>query len=305
MALLLAVALGAVVLGGLVGHRLSGSPVPVNVPGPPAAGACLVSLSEVPSVVESSRDDDAARYPWGVYGSCDGDVTGEITSVDRNRHPLQATTVASYLQASSECELSEVTYVGSIGPYDPTTLTTPGIAWFADVTVRSIAIGPNRLQSAAGQSWTACAAIAGDAGSYRGRLARALADGVLPPEFATCWRALVSSTEQQVDEQRVSCRQPHPVEILATAQITDPRTSPAVIAQSCVRMASRALRTSDPTVGGRLRITAYSMDGSSVMPVNEVNMLAGFVGCVASVPAPLRLEGTVIGLGDRPLPLAG
>ena len=45
------------------------------------------------------------------------------------------------------------------------------------------------------------------------------------------------------------------------------------------------------------------MDGGSVLPLDSRNMLAGFTGCMASVPAPLRLQDTVIGLGSRPLPL--
>lgn len=168
-----------------------------------------------------------------------------------------------------------------------------------------MSIGPTPLQRAAGQQWTACVGASRNRTTYTGTIASALTVGTLPPELATCWRTLVSSTEQQVTDPEVACSQPHSVEILALTQIIDPTTTPAEVAASCLGMASRTLQTSDPTVAGRLRITAYSMDGSSVMPVNQVNMLAGFTGCVASVPAPERLLGTVIGLGSNPLPLAG
>jgi hypothetical protein len=61
------------------------------------------------------------------------------------------------------------------------------------------------------------------------------------------------------------------------------------------------MRTADPTVGGRLRITAYSMD----RPSSQTTYPLGFIQCVASVQPPLRLRGTVIGLGSKPLPLVG
>jgi hypothetical protein len=233
-----------------------------------------------------------------------------VLDVDLTDHDLPATTIDDYQQASSLCELAEVRYVGSIGPFDPTTIATPGIGWKSKVTVESVSIAPTPLQRAAGQRWTACVGASpigldGTRRTYTGTLARALTDGRLPPNFGTCWRALVSSTEQQVTEAQVDCAQPHSVEILGDTQITDPTTTPAQIAASCRGMAARSMRTPDPTVGGRLQISAYSMDGSSVMPVDQRNMLAGFTGCVASVLAPLRLQGTVIGLGSRPLPLVG
>lgn len=299
--LLTCVAVAGVVLHGAVGRTMAGTPVAAVVPPAPQAGACVVALSTAPSEGPLARID----YPYATFGSCDGPKIGEVLDVDPAAHEFAGVTLDDYQQQSSLCELSEVAYVGSIGPFDPATITTPGIGWQAAVTVESLSIAPTPLQRAAGQQWTACVGATSDRSVYSGSLSSALTVGTLPPQFATCWRALVSSTEQQVTEPEVACSQPHSVEILATTQITDPATTPAFIEQSCRGMASRALRTSDPTIGGRLTITAYSMDGSSVLPVNQGNMLAGFTGCVASVPAPLRLQGTVIGLGSKPLPLAG
>lgn len=301
--LLVVVAVAGVVVHGVTARSVTGTPVATVVPGAPVVGACVVTLSPSPNGRGNTRVD----YPYATFGRCDGPIVGEVMAVDPTHHDLARTTVSQYREASSLCELPEVTYVGSIGPFDPASLATPGIGigWMSQVTVESVSIGPTPLQRAAGQQWTACVGASRNRTTYTGTIASALTVGTLPPELATCWRTLVSSTEQQVTDPEVACSQPHSVEILALTQIIDPTTTPAEVAASCLGMASRTLQTSDPTVAGRLRITAYSMDGSSVMPVNQVNMLAGFTGCVASVPAPERLLGTVIGLGSNPLPLAG
>ena len=301
--LLAGVLMAGVVLHAVTGHALTGSPVPAVVPPPPVAGACVLALPPPPSGLENASFD----YPSAIFGGCAGSKIGEVMSVDLTDHALAAATVEDYQQASSLCEFAEVHYVGWIGPFDPATLAVPGIGWVSDVTVESLSIGPTALQRAAGQRWTACVGasrigVDTHRPTYRGTLARALSEGTLPPQFATCWRALTPSTEQQT-EVEVPCWQPHAVEVLALTQITDPTTTPTLIAESCRGMAARSMRTADPTVGGRLEITAYSMDGASVMPLDSRNMLAGFTGCLASVPAPLRLQDTVIGLGGKPLPL--
>ena len=306
--LLVGVAVGGIVLHSVAGPAVSGTPVAAVVPPPPTVGDCVVGLSVIPGESSDGAPSDAPEptvdYPYARFGRCGGPVIGEVMSVDLTDHPMTLST-DSYQQASALCELAEVAYVGSVGPFDPATITVPGIGWQTAVTVESLSVAPPPLERAAGQRWTACVGVTQDRSTYTGTLAQALTAGTLPPQFATCWRALVSSTEQQVNQPQVPCSQPHSVEILAMTQITDPTTTPAQIEKSCQGMASRTLQTADPTVGGRLQITAYSMDGASVMPVSQRNTVSGFTGCVASVPAPLRLHGTVIGLRNKPLPLAG
>ncbi len=299
--LLVGVAVAGIVLHGAVGRTAIGTPVAAVVPAAPQQSACVVAVSTPPNAGRLARID----YPYATFGRCDGPKVGEVLAVDPTDHQFAGVTLDDYQEQSSLCELAEVSYVGSIGPFDPATIATPGIGWKSDVTVESLSIAPTPVQRAAGQQWTACVGATRNRSTYTGSLSRALTVGTLPPEFATCWRTLVSSTEQQVSEPEVACSQPHSVEILAQTRITDRATTPAQLAASCRGMASRAMQTADPTVGGRLRISAYSMDGSSVRPVDTVTMLAGLTGCVASVPAPLRLKGTVIGLRSKALPLTG
>ncbi len=303
---LLLVALACLVLTvpGLTGRRITGSAKAAVIPPPPAVGDCAIALSAPPPTGENLDDDAPVTYPTIRLGSCAGVIVGEVMSIDTSAHPLGEVTIGSYQSASSACQLDEVNYVGSIGPFDPATITTPGIAWQAAVTVDSVAVGPSALQRAGGQSWTACIGTTADGSGYRGRIARALDTGVLPPVFATCWRYLTTTTDQSVEDQQMSCAAPHSFEVLAVTQIFDPKTTPAKVTRSCVGMASRALRTADPTRGGRLRIAAYSFGDTAIVPVTSVPYPAGVV-CLASVPAPLRLTGTLIGIGAKPLPITG
>ncbi len=305
MLLLVVVAFAAVIVPGVSGRRVFGSAVPAAVPPAPATADCVTAISPLPPVDVDTDESARTSYPSAVYGNCSGPIIGEVMSIDLTEHPLARATIGSYQHASSECELSEVNYVGSIGPFDPATITTPGIAWQADVSVQSLAIGPSALQRAAGQSWTACVGATPDRSPYRGRIGDALVDGVLPPAFATCWRSMMSSTEQQVAEMKVPCATPHPVEIIALTEIFDARTTPAQVNKSCVGMASRAFRTADPTRGGRLKIAAYSFTSSWLEPLTTVAAGSGFLGCVASVDDPARLTGTLIGIGSKPLPITG
>lgn len=303
--LLIVAAVATLALPGVLGHRLAGAAMAAVIPPPPAIGACVTSVSERAEIRPDARADQRVAYPTAVLGSCAGAIAGEVMSVDLAEHRLDRATITTYQADSSKCQLAEVNYVGSIGPFDPDRLTEPSIAWEAPVSIESISVGPSDFQRAAGQTWTACVGT-GDAGTtYRGRIAQALRTGVLPSTFATCWRTLLSSTETQDNEQHSPCTTPHSVELLGTTSINDPAATIAQIQKSCRGMASRALRTPDPTRGGRLEISAYSLDGSSVLPLEAADLFTGHLGCVASIAPPERLAGTLIGIENRPLPLSG
>lgn len=301
--LLIVVGLAAVAVPHLAGRRLAGSAVAAVVPSPPAVGDCVTSLSPTPVIDQQSTDGAPITYPDATYGPCSGIVLGEVMSLDVSVHPPQSTTVAGYLRVEAACGLDQVNYVGSIGPFDPATILTPGIAWRASAFVDSVPVGPGPLQRAAGQTWTACVGATSTRTPYRGRILNALSSGTLPPTYAVCWKSLRVSTDQQVDDQLTSCAARHPIEILATTEIIDPTTTTTQVLRSCLGLAGRAMRTSDPTRGGILRIAVYSMDGYSVRPLTSVALLAGSVGCIASVAPPLGLVGTLIGLGDKPAPV--
>jgi hypothetical protein len=304
LALLALACLTLIVLPNIHGRPVSGSAIPTYVPPPPQVGQCVTSLKQVQFGTEQP-DDTPIAYPTISYGSCDSAVMGEVMSVDPTGLSAAGLTIGTYQTASSSCELDEVNYVGSIGPFDLTNPNVPSIAWQAAVTIQSVSIGPSPLQRGAGQSWTACVGTTSDDAAYRGRIVNALTRGSLPAAFATCWGSLPASTQLQTDTPVESCAAPHAVEILGTTQITDPATTAAEVQRTCEGFAKRALRTTDPTRGGAVRIEAFSMDGASVMPLTSVQLTSGFLGCLAKVDPPHQLLGTLIGLGDHAAPITG
>ncbi|MET3808192.1 hypothetical protein ABIB25_005221 [Nakamurella sp. UYEF19] len=303
MLVLVVLALAAVVVPGIAGRAVPGRPVAAVVPPPPQTGDCLVGLTGLSHATYVDDTDTRIKYPWATYGACSGPIVGEVTSVDPTAHPLATATIGTYQSASSLCELAEVNYVGSVGPFDPATITTPGIGWQTVINIASLSIGPTPLQRAAGQSWTACIGATGDNTTYRGRIGGALDRGVLPPIFASCWAAF------RAPERPQSCVIPHPLEIIATTEVFGVQQSVAQINKSCLGMAGRAMRTADPGKGGRLKIGVYVLEEplyDRLTPLTTAALRQGNyqLSCVASVAEPDQLVGTIIGLGDKPLPLA-
>lgn len=303
--MLIVVALVAVALPNRAGHRIFGTPQVAHVPGAPAEGSCVVAVDPLPSLDEQSGGESPISYPSARYGACNGNIVGEVMSVDLTAHPLEKATINSYASARWDCDLAEVNYVGSIGPYDPARLSTPNIVgWDTNVVVQTTSVGPSAYQRAAGQSWTACIGGTGGTKAYRGRLQNALRTGTLPAIFGNCLTAPVHSTNDVAGTAQLSCEAPHSAEVLGTTQIYAAKT-PAEIQESCAKLALRALRSADATRGGRLMVTAYSSNGVSGSRAGSVGAAGSFLACVASVQPPARLSGTLIGLGNGRLPLTG
>jgi hypothetical protein len=126
---LLVAVLATLIVPVAAGRTVAGSAVPQVVPQPPVVGDCVRSISPLPPTPAGGADDAPIVYPTVEYGTCGGPIVREVMSVDSTRKALGKATVASYQSAGSACELSEVNYVGSIGPFDPATITTPGMAW--------------------------------------------------------------------------------------------------------------------------------------------------------------------------------
>jgi len=281
------------------GRRIAGAPLATHVPPPPVAGDCLTSISSLPRTDENAPPNLPVGYPSARFVSCAGIVVGQVMSVDLSAHKLSTATSSSYHLASSTCELDQVNYVGSIGPFDPATITTPGIAWQAAASVRSLSIGPDAYQQAAGQSWTACVGTTASLGLYRGNIKDALTSGSLPPIFASCLRSIPVPGDNEVNAE-VQCTLPHLAEVLASTQIIGASASAAQLQKSCVGMAARALRTPDPTLSGKIVIGVYSVPEplSDALPTNGES--SAYLECIATAPPPHHLLGTLIGLGNTP-----
>ncbi len=172
------------------------------------------------------------------------------------------------------------------------------VRWIPTIGFDPYHVVPGEQEERAGRSWVACLAVPNGRPGYSGTLKDAFTTGSLPAEFGLCWEGV------DIDRlpRSVPCNQPHAAELLATGFIRDRLAAPTeFIDAACPAMASRLMRTDDPTRGGQLRIVSdrFTADVSSRSDAPLT------IGCFVSSSGPQRLSGTVIGLGDRPAPLVG
>ncbi len=291
----LVVALVAVaVVPSVAGRRVAGSAVATVFPRPPAVGDCLLTpfSGAVRSGVPQEIPFTATRF-----GSCVGMIAGEVVAVWPDAASAQATTS----RLAGPCYQATASYAGLQSSRRSTDV--PGaqpagtVRWKPTIGFIPYHVVPGDQEGRAGRTWVACLAVPIGRSMYVGTLRAAFTTGSLPPEFGLCWSG------EDIDRLPgpVPCSQPHVAELLATGFIRDRRAAPSeLIDAACPAMASRLMRTGDPTRGGQLQIVS---DRSGDVASRSDAPLT--IGCVVSATGGQLLSGTVIGLGDRPAPLVG
>ena len=276
-------------------RRVAGNPTPVSVSKPPSIGLCVTTLT----MADRRADlEEVTDFPTAVYGPCDGSTVGEISSVDQAAAPARQVTGADYWPLTSQCALDAIGYTGSIPPVVKQGAGRPGILWRPSLTFVYTPIGPDAAQRALGQHWSACVINSPTAHPYDGRLRGSLSNGVLPPAFGSCWPSNdVQSTRQ------IPCDEPHSVELLGTT-ILDTSPIPADdVRAACAVFAGRVMRTTDPNRQGvQLDILDF-MAPSANFPAGNSVLRDQYVSCYAMAPPGSRFGGTLVGNGERPLPL--
>jgi hypothetical protein len=163
-------------------------------------------------------------------------------------------------------------------------------------------IGPDPVQRANGQHWTACVVGSSDGSAYQGSLRNALTTGTLPAGFGSCWSSTVLSARGPTTDPGVPCDRPHPIELLGTTDLVD-RVQTDVVQDACDVFAGRVLRTADPTHDGQILLQVLGLDGRPVILAPSAEYLQGrFVACIATAQSGSNFTGSLIGLGDKPLP---
>lgn len=125
--------------------------------------------------------------------------------------------------------------------------------------------------------WAVCAVLAPGLERYRGSYLGSMADAAAPPPFGSC-------RSGEVPDRRVSCETPHGQQVFGTLL---PGATPTM--DSCRGLVGRLSAMTDPTGGGRLEVGVADLGGAAT--------------CRVRVVGPQRLTGTLLGLGDGPLPL--
>jgi hypothetical protein len=294
---LVGVLLTAMLTAGPLTRRVAGHPAALAVAGAPMIGDCVTGF---PMAERGIEVDQTLDFPTAEFGPCDRPIVGEVSStVDRAVAPPRRITGAEYWPMSAQCALDAIGYLGSIPPVVDQGAGRPGILWTPSVSIAYLPIGPNAAQRTLGQHWSACVVGSNDGTAYTGRLQQALSSGVLPAVFGSCWPASYFRTARQTP-----CDQPHVVELLGTTLLGTHPVPAAEVRGACAQFAGRVMRTADPTRQGAIVVDIVGDDrGFADLPSGENYLQDRDVSCYAKAAAGSRFNGTLVGIGDGPLPL--
>jgi len=219
--------------------------------------------------------------------------------MDTSSLPPERINASDYQDAVAQCALDAIGYLGSIPPVVGPGVGQPGILWTSVLGFRYTQIGPTDVQRAAGQRWSACVVGSADLTPYVGRLRDVLTAGVLPSIFGSCWSTIDLSGSKEM-----RCDSPHTVELLGASNLGPTPVSAAEVQEACTVYAGRALRNADPTRGGAIRpeVLVYDEDAAIVPPIDS-SLANRYVACVLIAQHGRYLNNTVVGIGQRPLPL--
>ncbi|MET3806854.1 hypothetical protein ABIB25_003874 [Nakamurella sp. UYEF19] len=298
--LLVMTAVLALVVPGILGTRITGTPAATYVPAPPAVGMCVV------------QDPDTSPTGSGQvaglsYGSCDKPHYGEVVQVyaDSRTFPrlrLDQTNTPD----PSVCNLTISSYLGSIqvvarddrgdyrsvqfGSWEPVSIGTVGL------------LGPSGTQQAVGQHWIACVTQGARSQAVVGTVRDAFVGGVLPDSYSVCLNDLTSTDY-------VDCLKPHRAELFATTPVSTNLPAQDRLDRSCSDFVRYLTGLDDAAAGGRLSVAAipvyYGITGhpnpSQTNPV-QTQPARAFCGVITS--GGRTLNASIFGLRDKPLPLS-
>ncbi len=292
------VVVSAVLAPGLLGRQVSGVATAVPVPASPRVGDCLTTAADQspPPTVEIIAPCAAGRFGEVVTVTADpgagapaGRPDDAVVSDDRYRQSC-SDQVLRYLGLTVGSD-----HQGFLPPY-----------WLPLAPLDMSIHRPSARQLAAGQHWLACAFYVHDhtgrSASYRNSARDAYGLGIPPAALAYCL-----STGDLTSAQSVPCSQPHGAEAFGGTGTARPGLTARSLDDSCAALTSRLTRMPDPTAGGKLAVTAaavHSPSGTSQPGLGAPDDSTGFAACMISAPPGRQLVGTLMALGDRPVPWA-
>lgn len=294
--------LAALVVPGINGRPTGGTADRVPIPQPPKAGECLkeIQLRYVDHTPE-------VEFSTGQFGSCAGPKVGEVVGlldasassfeIDNRAGTAGAGSTERYFELDHQCFLQAVAFTGL--QRGPQGVIHPGISteevdWRPAFQLFQALVGPTGEQRLLGADWLVCAigtAKNGITSSYQGTMREGFTVGDQPDAVGTCSWSPGHFSQTWCDEN-------HRYQLLATVSLPgDGAGLPAeqVLDRTCLAVAVVMLRTPDPTLGGQLEV-----DG--LIDPSDPEKRTAF--CIAGVGKDQKLNGSLIGIGDGPLPWA-
>ena len=267
-----------------------GSAAAIAIPAPPQVGDCVLDGAELPQRVSSGT-------PTFGYGPCVGARAGEVVSVvadpwvdpgAKDSHTAMRDGSPSDAIAA-QCAQDARVYAGLAAAPPTIDPAAGGVSFSPSIWLPVSALFPDDRQRAVGQDWVACVVESPTdttfAGSVRAVFARQQPSGTLPAAFARC---LVEANATTAGD----CDVPHQVELLGFRLVKDTPDAARLARSACTDFAATVLKRPDPTAGGALEVVSI-YDRST----HEAT-------CQIASAGPRLLRGSLIGLGDRPIPWA-
>lgn len=306
--LVVAVVVAAIVIPARGGLRIVGSPVVGAPPAAPQVGACVYQRPADPpentgmlalpasTPLPASHGRSPATANALTIGVCDGQpAVGEVVAIGRARPDG-----LGLRPPAQDCRPLALRYAGLVrteaGYVLPGQRTTDPVSWTFSINLRSGWMMPSAPLRAVGQTWAACVVASPVTDQYLGRVATAYGGGRLPDEFGTCW----NSRDVSAGVTPVDCGSPHLSELIAVGTVRDRATATtASVISSCRNLAASVIGRSDPTASGSLAVHISPRSIESSQPAANPLTTVCYV-----VPTGHSLTGTLVGLGDRPIPFA-
>ncbi|MBM9477503.1 hypothetical protein JL107_13720 [Nakamurella flavida] len=304
----------AVILPNLGERQLPGRAQGIPLRLAPAVGDC-VSTPFRPDRQETGALAVVADADLRI-GPCDGTRYGEVTAV------LDG--AGAYDGANSDGRYLSGEFAGAAYVCDYQTQDYQGVpaalrggALFADIWssrlfTPSVSVVPDERQRAAGQNWTACVAFRVDAAEQVAPFDASVRDlyrtGTPPADAGSC-----EDVADPAVARAVPCGRPHQVELMATSttMLVDSATGQLVtdpLLPECVALVGLLTRRPDLDAEGGLTVSVDASyrkqaTGEAVGdPGAQTDEVLQDLRCRVVALAGRTLSGTLLGLGDRPVP---
>jgi hypothetical protein len=289
---LAAAVLAVLVPAGVQPRGVAGSPQALSAPEPPAVGDCVLD-----PVNPSSWENGPYVYPKLQFTVCDGFRFGEVAAVLTNPEGATGTGHSGSVSDPHEtCMIEGESYVGGVPQFQ---------YWSPRIYSFSAPFSPSPLQQAVGQHWLACAMFipANDAQTavvnYDGSLRDALFTGNEREVLGFC-----GSGRDWTTGYVPVCSSPHEFQVLASGIVGGGDISSDELQRTCVQVAQRLTALPDVTAAGALAVEVRSIEHTGASFDSAHGPVEATLGCGIDTVGSRRLAGSLVALGDLPIPWA-
>ncbi len=281
--------------------QTSGTPVVTPIPPAPVVGDCLnAPLPAAFNVNSSAQGVDS--FSQLSLGPCRGVRYGEVTALTDSIGPSAAGTApgTAGTRVDDFCSAATQTYLG--------TGSAAEIApWVPQTTSGSLVLAPSPRQQAAGQDWLACViffpttdpSAASASAPLNAPLRGAYLNGANAALMGVCptdekWRGGLPG----------GCAAPHQVEVFGLGNFTEASLPRADLERSCGQWVRTVTGLADPTAAAALAVRVVATDPDGAIITTADIPASSYTVCGVAVQGSRRLNGSLIAVGNHPLPWA-